>query len=52
MKTRVNGLLSGWRKVNSEVLQNLVLALVLFNFINDLKSNSEIFESVEDHKPS
>ena len=50
----LNGLFSGWRRVNREVLQSLVLGLVLFNFISDLKKrvNSEIFKSADDHKLS
>lgn len=47
-------LFSGWRRVNSEDLQNLMLGLVLFNFISDLNKrvNSKIFRSVYDHKLS
>lgn len=47
-------LFSGWRRVNSEDLQSLMLGLVLFNFISDLnkKVNSKIFRSVYDHKLS
>lgn len=50
----LNGLFSGWRQLNSEVLQSLVLGLVLFNFLSDLKKriNSEICKSVDDHKLS